>query len=162
LAAVAHKCWPLRGAANGMSGADRSGKRRPRADKPRNRQVRLLLSDEELLELRRLAGERGISVQRMLVDDALAGPSAKPGSARRALGRKVDELLPALREVRAEVAHVGRNVNQLAEAANAARYSRQGLDGDLLADYFRDDVYAALCEVIVKVERAADRVAGAR
>lgn len=161
MAAVA-KCWPLRGAANGMSGADRSGKRRPRADKPRNRQVRLLLSDEELLELRRLAGERGISVQRMLVDDALAGPSAKPGSARRALGRKVDELLPALREVRAEVAHVGRNVNQLAEAANAARYSRQGLDGDLLADYFRDDVYAALCEVIVKVERAADRVAGAR
>jgi outer membrane murein-binding lipoprotein Lpp len=145
-----------------MSGADRTGKRRPRAEKPRDRQVRLLLSDEELVELRRLAGERGISVQRMLVDDALAGTSGKAGSGRRALGRKVDELLPALREVRAEVAHVGRNINQLAEAANAARYSRQGLDGDALADYFRDDVYAALCEVIVKVEHAADRIAGAR
>jgi outer membrane murein-binding lipoprotein Lpp len=124
--------------------------------------VRLLLSDEELFELRRLAGERGISVQRMLVDDALAGSSGKPGSGRRGLGRKVDELLPALREVRAEVAHVGRNINQLAESANAARYSRQGLNGDLLADYFRDDVYAALCDVLVKVEQAADQVAGAR
>jgi hypothetical protein len=98
----------------------------------------------------------------MLVDDALAGSSGKAGSRRRGLGRKVDELLPALREVRAEVAHVGRNINQLAESANAARYSRQGLNGDLLADYFRDNVYAALCEVIVKVEQAADRVAGAR
>lgn len=145
-----------------MSGADRTGKRRPRAEKPRSRQVRLLLSDEELFELRRLAGERGISVQRMLVDDALAGSSGKPGSGRRGLGRKVDELLPALREVRAEVAHVGRNINQLAESANAARYSRQGLNGDLLADYFRDDVYAALCDVLVKVEQAADQVAGAR
>jgi hypothetical protein len=36
----------LRGKANGMSDADRSGKQRPRADKPRSRQVRLLLSDE--------------------------------------------------------------------------------------------------------------------
>jgi hypothetical protein len=145
-----------------MTGADRTGKRRPRAEEPRNRQVRLLLSDEELVELRRLAGDRGISVQRMLVDDALAGPSGKTGLGRRGLGRKVDELLPALREARAEVAHVGRNVNQLAQAANEARYSREGLDGDALAAYFRDHVYAALCEVIVKVEQAADRVAAAR
>lgn len=145
-----------------MSGADRTGKRRPRAEKPRSRQVRLLLSDAELVELRRLAGERGISVQRMLVDDALADPSGQHGRGRRGLGRSVDELLLALREVRAEVAHVGRNVNQLAEAANEARYSPEGLDGDRLARYFRDDVYAALCEVIVKVEQTADRVAAAR
>lgn len=78
------------------------------------------------------------------------------------MGRSVDELLLALREVRAEVAHVGRNVNQLAEAANEARYSREGLDGNALAGYFRDDVYAALCEVIAKVEQTADRVAAAR
>ena len=145
-----------------MRGADRTGKRRPRADRPRSRQVRLLLSDEELVELRRLAGDRGISVQRMLVDDALAGSSGSAGSGRRGLGRKVDELLPVLREVRAEVAHVGRNINQLAQAANEARYSREGLDGDALAGYFRDHVYPALCEVIGKVEQAADRVAAAR
>ena len=105
----------------------------------------MLLSDEELVELRRLAGERCISVQRMLVDDALAGPSGSAGSVPRGLGREVDELLPALREARAEVAHVGRNINQLAEAANEARYSREGLDGDALASYFRDHVYAERC-----------------
>jgi hypothetical protein len=124
--------------------------------------VRLLLSDGELIELRRLAGERGISVQRMLVDDALARSSGSAGSGHRGLGRGVDELLPALREVRAEVAHVGRNINQLTAAANEARYSREGLDGDALAAYFRDHVYEALCEAIVKVEQAADRVAAAR
>jgi hypothetical protein len=98
----------------------------------------------------------------MLVDDALAGPSRKAGLGQRGMGRKVDELLPALREVRAEVAHVGRNINQLTAAANEARYSREGLDGDALAAYFRDHVYEALCEVIGKVEQAADRVAGSR
>ena len=145
-----------------MTGADRTGKRRPRADRPRDRQVRLLLSDGELIELRRLAGERGISVQRMLVDDALAGPSGKAGLGQRGLGRRVDELLKVLREARAEVAHVGRNINQLAAAANEARYSREGLDGDALAGYFRGHVYAALCQAIARVEHAADRVAGSR
>jgi len=98
----------------------------------------------------------------MLVDDALAGRSGKNGLGPRGLGRRVDELLPVLREARAEVAHVGRNINQLAQAANEARYSREGLDGDAVAGYFRDHVYARLCEVIVKVEQAADRVARAR
>jgi hypothetical protein len=54
-----------------MSGADRTGRRRPRAEVPRNRRLDLRVSDEELADLRRRAAESGVSIQRLMVDAAL-------------------------------------------------------------------------------------------
>jgi 4-hydroxyphenylpyruvate dioxygenase-like putative hemolysin len=91
-----------------MAGADRTGRRRPRVASPRNRQVRLLLSDEELVQLRELASKRGISVQRMLVEDALTKRADE--GARSVVD--VDQTISEMVGLRQQIEAIGKNLNR--------------------------------------------------
>lgn len=95
-----------------VTGADRSGRRRVRAKVPRSKRLDLRVSEEELLELRRLAGERGISIQRMLVDDALTRRPADRGRAGGLDGVVVDELVGELMRLRGDLGRAGNVANQ--------------------------------------------------
>jgi hypothetical protein len=109
------------------SGPDRSGKHRVRGKVPRAKRLDLRVSEEELIELRRLAAERGISIQRMLVDDALT---------RRASGAQgvgldgvvIDELVGELMRLRGDLGRAGNAANQAVRDArklDSARRSRR-------------------------------------
>lgn len=73
--------------------------------------LKVRVSDEELAAIRREAARLGVTVQRLLVESALAG-RAHTATERHA---QQDELS----SVRRLVAAVGNNVNQLARVANA-------------------------------------------
>ena len=95
----------------GAAGPNRSGKRRARAAVPRSKRLDLRVSEEELAELRRLAGRRGISIQRMLVDDALTGRRADMGwGATDSVA--VDDLVGELMRLRGEIGRAGNVANQ--------------------------------------------------
>lgn len=89
----------------------RSTARRRRANAPaaRRRSVHVRLTDVEHEQLGRLAGEHEVTVQRLLVEAALAGRET-PAERRRAMRE--------LFEIRRLLANVANNVNQLARAAN--------------------------------------------
>jgi hypothetical protein len=89
------------------------------------------VSEEELLELRRLAGERGISIQRMLVDDALARRPAD-GSLRVG-GGVIDELVGELMGVRGELGRAGNVANQVLRDARWAGFSESRVEDALVA-----------------------------
>jgi hypothetical protein len=116
-----------------MSGADRTGRRRPRAEVPRNRRLDLRVSDNELVELRRRAAENGVSIQRLMVDAAL-----KDGSG----GSVVDAAAAGeLVEARRELARVGNNLNQLVRLAHtSASIELEALaaQGNMLLDQLAD------------------------
>jgi hypothetical protein len=95
-----------------VTDADRTGKRRVRAAVPRAKRLDLRVSEEELLELRRLAGERGISIQRMLVDDALNRRAGDRGEAGQLNGVVIDELVGELMRLRGELGRAGNTANQ--------------------------------------------------
>jgi hypothetical protein len=95
-----------------VTGADRSGKRRVRAAVPRAKRLDLRVSEEELLELRRLAGERGISIQRMLVDDALNRRALDGREVGQLNGVVIDELVGELMRLRGELGRAGNTANQ--------------------------------------------------
>jgi uncharacterized protein (DUF1778 family) len=95
-----------------MSGADRTGRRRPRAEVPRNRRLDLRVSDEELADLRKRAAESGVSIQRLMVDAALQDGVE---------GGVVDAAAAGeLVEARRELARVGNNLNQLVRLAHTS------------------------------------------
>jgi hypothetical protein len=100
-----------------VTGADRSGKRRVRSAVPRAKRLDLRVSEEELVELRRLAGERGISIQRMLVDDVLNRRAGDRGEAGQLHGVVIDELVGELMRLRGELGRAGNTVNQAARDA---------------------------------------------
>ena len=79
---------------------------------PRSKRLDLRVSEEELLELRRLAGERGISIQRMLVDDALTRRAADKGAAGGLDGVVIDELVGELMRLRGDIGRAGNTANQ--------------------------------------------------
>ncbi len=136
-----------------MAGADRTGRRRPRAAAPRNRQVRLLLSDEELVQLRELASKRGISVQRMLVEDALekrAGEGAK-----RVVD--VDQAIGELVGVRQQIEAIGKNLNRFVVIAEP----RGGNDVAVAADAVKQTL-PELREVVREVRGVATKLGSAR
>ncbi len=114
-----------------VSDADRSGRRRVRGAVPRDKRLDLRVSEEELLELRRLAGERGISIQRMLVDDALARRPAD-GSLRVG-GGVIDELVGELMGVRGELGRAGNVANQVLRDARWAGFSESRVEDALVA-----------------------------
>ena len=95
-----------------MTGADRSGRRRVRAKVPRSKRLDLRVSEEELLELRRLAGERGISIQRLLVDDALNRRAGNRGRGGGLDGVVIDELVGELMRLRGDLGRAGNVANQ--------------------------------------------------
>jgi hypothetical protein len=102
---------PLRGT-RPVTGANRSGKRRVRGAVLRAKRLDLRVSEEELLELRRLAGERGISIQRMLVDDALQRRAGDRGEADQLNGVVIDALVGELMRLRGEIGRAGNVANQ--------------------------------------------------
>ena len=79
---------------------------------PRSKRLDLRVSEEELLELRRLAGERGISIQRMLVDDALTRRAADRGSGGGLDGVVIDDLVGQLMRLRGDLGRAGNVANQ--------------------------------------------------
>jgi hypothetical protein len=105
------------GKGNGMDGADRSGRRRARSVVPRDKRLDLRVTEEELLELRRLAGERGISIQRMLVDDALNGRAGGRGRRVELNGVEIDTAVGELMRLRGELARAGNVANQAVREA---------------------------------------------
>jgi hypothetical protein len=100
-----------------MDGADRSGRRRARSVVPRDKRLDLRVTEEELLELRRLAGERGISIQRMLVDDALSGRAGGRGRRVELNGVEIDKAVGELMRLRGELARAGNVANQAVREA---------------------------------------------
>jgi hypothetical protein len=90
---------------------DRRTSRQPRQPGGRKNVVKVLLSDQERERLAGRARVAGVSVQRLLVEAALAG-DAQTATERRGL---IAEFAGARRLV----AQVSNNVNQLARAANA-------------------------------------------
>lgn len=106
-----------------MTGADRSGRRRPRTGAPRNRRLDLRVSDDELAELRARAVASGVSIQRLMIDAALKDGLGRAEAA-------VDAAAASeLTEARRELARIGNNVNQLARLA----HSYQATELDALA-----------------------------
>ena len=95
-----------------VTGADRSGRRRARAKVPRSKRLDLRVSEEELLELRRLAGARGISIQRMLVDGALTRRAGNRGCGGGLDGVVIDELVGELMRLRGDLGRAGNTANQ--------------------------------------------------
>jgi hypothetical protein len=93
------------------SGGDRSGKRRVRGKVPRSKRLDLRVSEEELIELRRLAKERGISIQRMLVDDVLTRRTSR-GQAGGLNGVVIDDLVGELMRLRGDLGRAGNAANQ--------------------------------------------------
>jgi hypothetical protein len=79
---------------------------------PRSKRLDLRVSEEELLELRRLAGERGISIQRMLVNDALNRRPADRGRGGGLHGVVIDELVGELMRLRGDLGRAGNVANQ--------------------------------------------------
>jgi len=98
---------PLRGKA--------SGARRPSDGTRRNRAMQLKLSESELEQLRVLADQRGLSIQRFLLEAALKG------SAWAREDVPVDVTVHELSVLQRDVARVGANVNQLARYAHTER-----------------------------------------
>lgn len=68
------------------------------------------MSEDELFELRRLAGERGISIQRTLIDDALNQRAGEEGV--RLDGVVIDEVVGELMRLRGEIGRGGNTANQ--------------------------------------------------
>jgi predicted DNA binding CopG/RHH family protein len=100
-----------------MTGADRSGRRRARAAVPRAKRLDLRVSEDELVELRRLAGERGISIHRMLVDDALQRRAIEGNGSGHLSGVVIDEVVGELMRMRGELARAGNVANQAVREA---------------------------------------------
>jgi hypothetical protein len=75
------------------------------------------VSEPELVALRTLAGNRGISIQRMLVDDALTARSSNRAGALD--GVVVDELVGELMRLRGEIGRAGNTANQAVRDARA-------------------------------------------
>jgi hypothetical protein len=100
------------GDATQVTSADRSGRRRVRAKVPRSKRLDLRVSEEELLELRRLAGERGISIQRMLVDDALTRRTGERARGGGLDGVVIDEVVGELMRLRGDIGRAGNVANQ--------------------------------------------------
>jgi len=98
-----------------MDGADRGGRRRARSVVPRDKRLDLRVTEDELLELRRLAGERGISIQRLLVDDALNGRGG--GRHVQLNGVEIDTAVGELMRLRGELARAGNVANQAVREA---------------------------------------------
>jgi hypothetical protein len=105
------------GKGTGMDGADRSGRRRARSTVPRDKRLDLRVTQDELLELRRLAGERGISIQRMLVDDALTGRARGRGRRVELDGVVIDSAVGELMRLRGDLARAGNVANQAVREA---------------------------------------------
>ncbi|HEX3804176.1 MAG TPA: hypothetical protein VHV75_15175 [Solirubrobacteraceae bacterium] len=68
------------------------------------------MSEDELIELRRLAGERGISIQRMLVDDALTRRTSRGQGGLD--GVVIDDLVGELMRLRGDLGRAGNAANQ--------------------------------------------------
>lgn len=101
--------------------AESAGQRRSRGE-DRTHRLSVRLSAAELRQLRERARARGLSVTRLLVDAALERPLPRAPAAVSEEDRAlVDGVLAELREVRAELARVGNNINQMAHGANIAR-----------------------------------------
>jgi hypothetical protein len=98
---------PLRGKANGA--------RRPSDGTRRNRAMQLKLSEGELEQLRALADQRGLSIQRFLLEGALKGSAWERENV------PVDVTVHELSRLQRDVARVGANVNQLARYAHTER-----------------------------------------
>ena len=97
------------------------GQRRQRGE-GRTHRLSVRLSAAELRQLRERARSRGLSVTRLLVDAALERPLPRSQAAVTEEDRAlVDRVLDELREIRAELARVGNNINQMAHGANIAR-----------------------------------------
>jgi hypothetical protein len=136
-----------------MAGANRTGRRRARAAAPRNREVRLLLSDDELVALRELASGRGISVQRMLVEDALT-KRAGEGPERVV---DVDQTIGELVGLRQQIEAIGKNLNRFVVIAEP----RGGNDVAVAADAVKQTL-PELREVVRLVRGVATRLGAAR
>ncbi|MEU9019213.1 plasmid mobilization relaxosome protein MobC [Actinomadura sp. NPDC048394] len=95
----------------GGTGKPRKTARLTRAPGGRQNVVKVLLTDEEKVRIAARAKVAGVSVQRLMIEAALAGDE-QTASERRGL---VDEFTGARRLVAA----IGRNLNQLTRAANA-------------------------------------------
>jgi len=98
-----------------------AGQRRPRGE-GRTHRLSVRLSAVELRWLRERAQARGLSVTRLLVDAALERPLPRAQTPvsedDRAL---VDGVLEELGAIRAELARIGNNINQMAHGANISR-----------------------------------------
>jgi Bacterial mobilisation protein (MobC) len=88
---------------------------------PGRRPIKVMVTEAEHAELTRRAGaigQRGISVQRLLLEAALAGDGS-PSSRGAVTASQWRALVTELLGVRRLVAALGNNVNQLAARANA-------------------------------------------
>ncbi len=101
--------------------AEPGGQRRSRGE-DRTHRLSVRLSAAELRQLRERAKARGLSVTRLLVDAALDRPLSAARAAVNEQDRAlIDGVLEELGAVRAELARVGNNLNQMAHGANISR-----------------------------------------
>ncbi len=77
--------------------------------------MQLKLSESELEQLRVLADQRGLSIQRLLLEGALKGSAWERENV------PIDVTVHELSRLQRDVARVGANVNQLARYAHTER-----------------------------------------
>ncbi len=111
-----------------MTGGGESSRRRrpysrgtPEASRRRRFQYGVRVSEAERAGLEECAAARGVSVAALLVDAALGRADLQRSRASERDRAVIDGVLDELGEVRAELARVGNNLNQMAHGVNITR-----------------------------------------